>query len=190
MIQELINEHNKMINRLDTQLISQIQLVIDFTLMALRQNGSVYLIGNGGSAADCQHLAAELVGRFRINRGALSAHALTTDTSIMTALGNDYGYEEVFARQIKGFVHKSDIVYAFSTSGDSKNIVRGVQAAREIGAIIIGFTGKTGGMMNEFCDVCIQVPTTNTARIQEAHIMIGHIICEIVEKSYFEEPVC
>lgn len=157
----------------------------DIIVKAFKNNHRVYLIGNGGSAADAQHIAGELIGRFKMNRRPLPAVALTTDTSVITALANDFGYDTCFTRQIEALVAPGDIVIAFSTSGNSKGILHAVQAAKDIGAVTIGFTGKDGGLLKDAVDVCLRAPSSNTPRIQECHITIGHIICSIVEKELF-----
>lgn len=150
---------------------------------AFSKGGTVYLFGNGGSAADAQHVAAEFVGRFARERRALPAEALTTNTSILTAIGNDYNFDEVFSRQVKAKVRPIDIVVGISTSGKSGNVINGLKAAKEIGAKTIGFTGAEPGLMREFSDMCLCVPSKSTPRIQESHIMVWHIISEIVERS-------
>src|SRR3990167_167151 len=152
---------------------------------AFKNNHRVYLIGNGGSAADAQHIAGELIGRFKKNRRPLPAVALTTDTSVMTALANDYGYDTCFARQVEALADRGDIILVFSTSGNSKSIVDAVKVARNRGAITIGFTGKDGGLLDNAADICLKIPSTNTPRIQECHITVGHIVCSIVEKELF-----
>jgi D-sedoheptulose 7-phosphate isomerase len=153
---------------------------------AFKNNHRVYLIGNGGSAADAQHIAGELLGRFKKNRRPLPAVALTTDTSVMTALANDFGYDTCFARQVEALACPGDILIAFSTSGNSKGILNAVQIARNIGTLTIGFTGRDGGILKNAVDICLNVPSDNTPRIQECHITVGHIICSIVEKELFE----
>lgn len=155
-------------------------------ITAFKNGHRLYLIGNGGSAADAQHIAGELVGRFKVNRRPLPAIALTTDTSVITALANDFGYDTCFARQIEALTNPGDVVLALSTSGNSKNILNAVQIAKDCGAITIGFTGKDGGLLKEAVDVCLRIPSTNTPRIQECHITIGHILCSLVEKELFE----
>jgi D-sedoheptulose 7-phosphate isomerase len=160
-----------------------IMRITEQTIKALKQNKTVYLFGNGGSAADAQHLATELACRMLINRPALPAIALTTNTSLLTAIANDYSSDEIFARQVMGLVKKGDIVIALSTSGNSANILSGVKAARKCGAYIIGFTGETGGRLKNMVDICFCAPSNVTARIQECHITAGHIICELVEKA-------
>lgn len=147
------------------------------------KGGIVYLFGNGGSAADAQHVAAEFVGRFARERRALPAEALTTNTSILTAIGNDYDFGEVFSRQVKAKARPIDIVVGISTSGKSKNVINGLKSAKEIGVKTIGFTGAEPGLMREFSDMCLCVPSKSTPRIQESHIMVWHIISEIVERS-------
>ena len=149
---------------------------------ALLQGQRIYLCGNGGSAADAQHIAAELIGRFVNDRRALPAIALTTDTSALTAIGNDYGYDEVFSRQVEGLCRKGDVLIAISTSGNSDNVLRAVDAARRTGTSVIGLSGKSGGALDALCDVSLVVPSDVTARIQEMHIVIGHLICALVEE--------
>jgi D-sedoheptulose 7-phosphate isomerase len=151
--------------------------------LRLRDGGTVFFMGNGGSAADSQHLAAELVGRFKIERSALPAVALTTDTSILTAVGNDYGFEQVFARQVEALCGEQDVVVGLSTSGNSPNVLLALEAAGSLGVYRIGLTGRGGGKMAERCDQCIAVASTDTARIQEAHILIGHVFCDLIETS-------
>lgn len=148
---------------------------------ALRSGGTVLFCGNGGSAADSQHLAAELMGRFARDRAPMSALALTVDTSALTAIGNDYGYDEVFARQLRGIGRPGDVLIGLSTSGNSANVVAALEAARERGIVTIGLTGAGGGKMRTLCDICLCVPSNSTARIQEMHIAVGHMICQIVE---------
>jgi len=150
---------------------------------ALRQGRKIVLFGNGGSAADAQHIAAELVGRFKANRPPLRALALTTNSSILTAVGNDFAFEEIFSRQISSEVQEGDIVIGISTSGRSKNVLNAIREARRIGAKTIGLTGSAGGQLASLCDHCILVPSDDTQRIQESHIMIGHILCELIESA-------
>jgi D-sedoheptulose 7-phosphate isomerase len=150
---------------------------------ALRQGGMVAFCGNGGSAADCQHLAGELVGRFRRERPAWRALALTTDTSILTAIGNDYGYEQVFARQVEAHMRRGDVLVAFSTSGNARNCVLGAEAARAQGVKTVALTGGDGGALRPVVDLCLCVASEDTPRVQEVHIAIGHIICDLVERA-------
>ncbi len=148
----------------------------------LKQGGKLLFMGNGGSASDSQHLAAEFVGRYEKERRALPAIALTTDTSILTALGNDYGFEKIFERQIEALGKKGDVLFAISTSGNSKNVLRAMQKAKELGLYTIGFTGGTGGELASSADLALVIPSKKTSRIQECHIMIGHILCECVDE--------
>lgn len=145
----------------------------------------ILIAGNGGSAADAQHFAGEMVSRFNFDRPPLSAIALTTDTSILTAIGNDYGYDKIFSRQIQAHGHSGDIFFAISTSGNSKNILEAISVCKEIGIHVIGLSGLSGGKMKELCEYCICVPSTLTPRIQECHITIEHAICNFVERSLF-----
>ncbi len=147
----------------------------------------VLLAGNGGSAADSQHLAAELVGRFAFERPSLPSVALTTDTSILTAIGNDYGYEHIFSRQINALGVKGDMFIAISTSGNSKNITEALKACKEKGIFTIGMTGSSGGAAKELCDICLCMPSDITQKIQEAHILVGHTICAYVEETIFPD---
>jgi D-sedoheptulose 7-phosphate isomerase len=151
----------------------------------LKAGRRIYLFGNGGSAADAQHIAAELEARFLRERKALPALALTTNTSTLTAVGNDYGYERVFARQVEAYVRKGDAVIAISTSGNSPNVLAGVKAAAKAGAFAIGFTNEKGGKLKGAVDLCLQVPSTDTQRVQEGHLATGHIVCGIVEEILF-----
>ena len=152
---------------------------------ALAAGGKVLLAGNGGSAADAQHIAGELVGRLNYDRPPVAAIALTTDSSVMTAIANDYSYAEVFARQIRGLGRADDILIAISTSGHSENILRAIGTARELGLFVIGLTGETGGDMTGCCDLCLRVPSTVTSLIQQVHIIAAHVICGIVEERLF-----
>lgn len=152
-----------------------------------KAGGKVLLIGNGGSAADAQHIATELVGRFKMERAGLPAIALTTDTSLLTALANDYGYENVFSRQLESLASDRDVLIAISTSGNSLNILKAVQAAKSKKIKTIGLTGRSSGILKNLADITIKVPSDNIARIQEAHITVGHIICELVENELFNE---
>ena len=153
---------------------------------ALQGGGAVFFCGNGGSAADAQHLATELVGRYLKDRPALRAIALTVDTSALTAIANDYGFDHVFARQLRGLARTGDVLVALSTSGHSINVVAAIDAARDLGVTTIGLTGADGGRMVEACDLCIRVPSTKTPRIQEMHIAVGHMVCELVERRFVD----
>lgn len=151
---------------------------------ALAGGHKILFCGNGGSAADSQHLAAEIVGRFQKERPSLPALALTVDTSVLTAVANDYGYDTVFSRQVEGLGNDGDVLVGISTSGNSKNVIAAIEAARKKQMKVIGFTGMGGGKMADLCDVCLAVPSKVTARTQEMHIMMGHILCEIAEEAY------
>ena len=167
-------------------IVGAAQIIID----AYRRGGKVLLIGNGGSAADAQHIAGELVGRFKLERKALPAMALTTNTSILTALGNDYHYDIVFARKVEAFANNSaDVLIAISTSGNSPNILRAVEVAKSRNISVIGFLGKGGGKLKTMVDLALIVPSDDTQRIQETHITIGHIICDLVEQTLFREKI-
>ena len=161
-----------------------IQLMAERCKEALKSGNKVLFCGNGGSAADAQHLAAELIGRFQKERRSLASVALTTDTSILTAVANDYGYDEVFARQVEGLGRSGDVLIGISTSGNSANVVKAALKARDTGMHTIAFTGEGGGKLKDICDITFAVPSKVTARIQEMHTMVGHIICELVEEEY------
>jgi len=147
----------------------------------IKNGGKILIMGNGGSAADSQHIAAEIVGRFKKERKGMPAIALTTDTSILTSVGNDYGYDYIFARQIEALCRPEDLVIGITTSGNSTNVVSAMQAAKEIGATTVGLTGGSGGKLTAICDFNLIMPSNVTARIQEAHIFVGHCLCEILE---------
>jgi D-sedoheptulose 7-phosphate isomerase len=155
---------------------------VDIICRALAAGGQLLIAGNGGSAADAQHIAAELTGRFRLERRPLRALALHANTSALTAIGNDYGYEHVFARELSAHARSGDVLLAISTSGNSQNILRAIEAARAQGITVIGLTGASGGKMRTVCDLCLCVQSATTARIQEMHITIAHAICELVEE--------
>ena len=165
--------------------LKKIEEVSGAITKALKRGRKVVLFGNGGSAADAQHIACELAGKFTKERRGLSAIALTTNTSALTAIANDYGYAEVFSRQVDGIVNRGDVAIGISTSGESINVVKGLEAAKRKGALAVGLTGAKGGKLSGVADVCIRVPSRDTARIQEAHITIGHIICQLVEEALF-----
>ena len=154
----------------------------------MRSGNKVMLAGNGGSAADAQHIAGEFVSRFAFDRPGLPSIALTTDTSILTAIGNDYGYERLFARQIQAHSKAGDVFIAYSTSGNSPNIVAALKEAQDLGVVTIGLTGNRGGAMVELCDHVFEVPSNDTPKIQEVHALIGHILCGVVENELFEPP--
>ncbi|MDX8376496.1 MAG: SIS domain-containing protein [Mariprofundales bacterium] len=165
----------------NVSLLEQVDKAAKLCITALREGGRIIFAGNGGSAADAQHLAAELVGKFYHDRMALSSIALNTDTSMLTAISNDYGFEHIFERQLEANARDSDIFIALSTSGNSKNLLRALNYCRTHGIITIGMTGKGGGDMASLCDVLLAVPSTNTPRIQEAHTVLGHALCATIE---------
>ena len=171
----------------DEELLRRIEQVAEVITRALKDGGRVYFCGNGGSAADAQHLAAEFSGRFYKDRKALPAEALHCNTSYLTAVANDYSYDMIYARLIEGIGNKGDVLVGLSTSGNSGNIVKAFETAHQQELITVGFTGMTGGLMKELSDYLFNVPSTDTPRIQESHIMVGHIICELVEENYFSE---
>jgi D-sedoheptulose 7-phosphate isomerase len=171
----------------DAALLHVIQRVAEECMKAYRRGNRVLLAGNGGSAADAQHIAAEFVSRYAFDRPGLAAIALTTDTSMLTAIGNDYGYEHIFRRQLEANGRQGDVFIGISTSGNSPNVLAALQRARELGIVAVGLTGEGGVKMESCCDYCIKVPSLSTPRIQESHIMLGHIICGIVEAELFDE---
>jgi D-sedoheptulose 7-phosphate isomerase len=166
-------------------LLKAIAASVDVIVHAFRNGNRVYFCGNGGSAADAQHLAAEFSGRFYTNRKALPAEALHCNTSYLTAVANDYGFDEIYSRLIDGIGETGDVLVGLSTSGTSANITKAFETAKKKGMITIGFTGKSGGSMKPLCDHLVNIPSTDTPRIQESHIMVGHIICQLVEEIYF-----
>ncbi len=182
IIQQRVVEHIALAQRLtQSKLLEQIATVAVVIKKALAQGHKVMFCGNGGSAADSQHLAAEFVGRFQKERRGLSAIALTVDTSILTAVGNDYGYDHVFERQIEALGNTGDVLIGISTSGNSGNVVAAVELAKTMGIYCVGMTAAGGGKLAQLCDECLVVPDKVTARAQEMHILIGHILCELVD---------
>ena len=177
MLQETVQVQQALFGQID--LIQQIAATIT---SALRGGHKILLCGNGGSAADAQHVAAELLGRFARERAAWPALALTTNSSVLTAVANDYDFERVFARQVEGLAVAGDVVVGISTSGTSPNVIRALETARAKGCITIGFTGETGGQLQDVSDLCFRAPSTQTPHIQEAHIVVWHIVCELVER--------
>ncbi len=171
----------------NSELLQTIQEVALIMMDTFRKNHFVWFCGNGGSAADAQHIAAELSGRYYFDRPPLPAEALHVNTSYTTAVANDYGYDEVYARLIKGFGKKGDILFGISTSGNSKNVVNAFKAAKEQGLILIALTGEKSSQLEELSNYCIKVPSQDTPRIQESHIMIGHILCDLIESTLFNK---
>ncbi len=186
-ISSIINESIKVKQTLlgDINLIAQIDTVVKVITTAFQNGNSVYFAGNGGSAADAQHLAAEFSGRFYKDRKALPSEALHCNTSYLTAVANDYSYEDIYARLIEGITKPGDVLVGISTSGNSGNIVKAFEMAKTKQVVTIGFTGDKGGKMKEISDYLINVPSNDTPRIQESHILVGHIICELVESNIF-----
>ena len=182
-IRESIQVKQALLDREKQTIVSVGQLLVD----AYRKQATVFLFGNGGSAGDAQHIAAELVGRFTMERRALPAVALTTNTSTLTALGNDYSYDIVFSRQLEAFGRPGDIAIGISTSGNSGNVLAGLETAKRLGMVTVGMTGETGGRIRDITEHCICVPSRDTARIQESHITVGHILCEMIEAELFSE---
>ena len=183
-IVELISCHKKMVDQLEKNSVEIIAKIADMITESLRQGGCVYICGNGGSAADAQHIAGEFVGRFRRERKALPAVALTTDTSVLTAIGNDYSYEDIFTRQVEALVNAGDILWAFSTSGSSANVVAAAKLAREKQAKVLAFTGKTDSQLEQIADICLCADAETTAASQEMHQLAYHIICDLVEQNF------
>jgi D-sedoheptulose 7-phosphate isomerase len=173
-------QHQEVMAKL-ADLIPAISKVADEMRACIARGGKILLMGNGGSAADSQHIAAEIVGRYKKERRGLPAIALTTDTSILTSVGNDYGYDYIFARQVEALCSPQDLVIGLTTSGNSANVVRAIETAREIGAVTVGMTGGTGGKLAALCDFNLIMPSSDTPRIQEAHIFIGHSLCDLLE---------
>jgi D-sedoheptulose 7-phosphate isomerase len=183
IIAESVAVKNKLLT--DKNLIKSIEDITQLIVKTFKNGNRIYFCGNGGSAADAQHLAAEFSGRFYTDRVALPAEALHCNTSYLTAVANDYSFEMVYSRLIKGIANKGDVLVGLSTSGNSGNILKAFETAREKGVITIGFTGQTGGKLKNWSDFLINVPSQDTPRIQEAHILLGHIICQLVEEQYF-----
>ncbi len=186
LIETSLNESINIRSELLSNSVETISQIADLSVNALRSGHSLYLMGNGGSAADAQHISGELVGRFKKDRKPLPALALTTDTSVLTAIANDYGYDLCFERQIEAFVKSGDVVFGLSTSGNSVNIINAAILAGKKGANTIAFTGRDGGRLKDIVDICLKIPSSDTAHIQECHMTVGHIICSIIEKELFE----
>ena len=161
-----------------------LEIATNFCIDSLKNGGKILIFGNGGSAADAQHIAAELVGRYKVERKGLPAIALTTDTSALTSTGNDYGYDHVFDRQVEALANEGDVAIGISTGGSSVNVINALSLAKETGCITIGFSGRDGGEMNTLCDVNLVVPAEDTPRIQEMHIVIGHTICHLIDQTF------
>lgn len=185
---EGLEEHLRVVKQLEVafELLSVVAIRM---CHALHRGHTVFWCGNGGSAADCQHLAAELVGRFRRERKGLASIALTTDSSILTSIGNDYGYDHVFARQVEALCRPGDLLVGISTSGNSSNVCSAISRAREIGTYTFAMTGRGGGHLATLADICLQVQSSDTARIQESHILMGHLLCDLIETQIDEAGI-
>ena len=184
-ISSSVENYNNILNDQDLQ--ANIKKIIMLTVNALKDDKKILFCGNGGSASDAQHIAAELSGRFYVNRPPLYAEALHVNSSYITAVANDFGYDETYARMLEACGRQGDVLFGISTSGNSNNVVKALNKANEIGLKTIGLTGSHGGDMNSICDIMIKVPSDDTPRIQEAHILIGHIICQIIEEEMFPD---
>jgi len=184
-IRRQLEESARVKTAFSAELVARIDQLVQKTASAIRNGGKLVLFGNGGSAADAQHLAAELVVRLNADRPGIPAIALTTNTSILTGAANDYGFERIFARQIESLVTAQDVLVALSTSGNSTNVVHGVEAGKKRGAFVAAMTGETGGALSTRVDLLLNVPSRDAQRIQEAHITVGHILCGLVEKALF-----
>lgn len=180
LLRKALSDHQNVMQQLDA-LLPQIDTVGQVMRACLQRGNKILLMGNGGSAADSQHIAAEIVGRYKRERRGLPAIALTTDTSILTAVGNDYGFEFVFSRQVEALCDAQDVVVGISTSGNSANVVKAIEVAKEAGAITVLLSGHTGGKLAAMCDYSLIMPGTETARIQEAHLFVAHSLCEIMD---------
>jgi len=180
IIKSELNLHSEVFSKMET-LSSSIESIAKLAIDSIKSNGKIIIFGNGGSAADAQHIAAELVGRYKVSRKGLSALALTTDTSALTAISNDFGYENVFKRQLEALLNKNDLVIGISTSGNSHNVLNALDYAKSIHAKVVGFSGAHGGKMNEICDINLVIPSDDTPRIQEMHIFVGHTLCHLID---------
>ena len=181
-ILNIIDSHRTLVDDFEKNHVDTLLQCADAIASCIQKGGCIYICGNGGSAADAQHIAGELVGRFQSNRKAFAAVALTTDTSVMTAVANDFAYEEVFARQVEALLGQRDLLWAFSTSGASANVLKAVDCARQKGAVIVSFTGRTASPLESQSDICLCAPSESTARSQEIHQLAYHIICGLVEQ--------
>lgn len=184
VILEEFNNHIKTTKKSMETLSKDIEYATEICIATLKLKGKIILFGNGGSASDSQHIAAELVGRYKTDRAGIPAIALTTDTSVLTSLSNDFGYEYVFERQIQALANKNDVIIGISTSGTSKNVIKALSSAKNLGCKIVGLSGNNGGEMNNICDINIVIPSDDTARVQEMHILIGHTLCHLIEQEF------
>ena len=182
-IKSSVENYTRVLN--DKNLQANIEKIVEFSVKAFKDDKKILFCGNGGSASDAQHIAAELSGRFYTNRPPLYAEALHVNSSYMTAVANDFGYDETYARMLEACGREGDILVGISTSGNSLNVVKALKKANELGLTTVGFTGSKGGDMNSICDIMIKVPSDDTPRIQEVHILVGHIICQLIEEEMF-----
>ena len=189
IIKHEFSEHTKVSIETIKSIGKPIEIASNLCIDCLNQGNKILIFGNGGSAADAQHIAAEFVNKFCIQRPALAAIALTTDTSILTSIANDESYDAVFSRQVEALAKPGDVVIGISTSGHSENVIRGLQAAKSAGARVVGLSGRDGGAMNDVAELNIVVPHDETCRIQEVHILIGHILCDLVDAEMYGRPV-
>lgn len=183
-VDRAIADHERVLASVRDRLVPEIRNVARHLIDCINNGNTIFWCGNGGSAADAQHIAAELVGRFERDRRAIASIALTTDTSILTSVGNDYGFDSIFQRQVEALVRPGDVLVGLSTSGNSQNVLRAVEQANSQGAITIGLLGRDGGKLKGVCRLALIVPAQNTARIQEMHGLIGHILCDLIEREY------
>lgn len=185
LIAAQLQEHQAVIRRIETELAGQIARIAVRLVETLKIGNKLLIMGNGGSAADAQHFAAEIVGRFKMERPGLPAIALSTDTSIITAIGNDYGFERIFSRQLEALAAPGDALIGISTSGNSPNILKALETGRQAGCSTIGLLGRDGGTIKDICDLALIIPCDDTPRIQEGHITVIHILCDLIEQSLF-----
>ena len=184
LILKTINEHKKAIENFEKNSLSAVNKITQIIINCLKQSGTVYLCGNGGSAADCQHIAGEFVGRFRAERNPLPAVAFSTDTSVITCIGNDYSFEDIFVRQAEALMKKDDILWAFSTSGSSANVIKAAKKAKEKNAKVVAFTGKADSELEKVSDVCLCAVNPYTSTSQEVHMLAYHIICDLIDVEF------
>jgi D-sedoheptulose 7-phosphate isomerase len=184
LILKTINEHKKAIENFENNSISIVKGITQMIIGCLKRSGTVYLCGNGGSAADCQHIAGEFVGRFRAERNPLPAVAFSTDTSVITCIGNDYSFKDIFVRQAEALVKKEDILWTFSTSGSSGNVIKAAEKAKEKNAKVIAFTGKADSELEKISDICLCAVNQYTSTSQEVHILAYHIICDLIDTEF------
>jgi D-sedoheptulose 7-phosphate isomerase len=187
VVRDHLNALSELVGAVTESMSGDIEEMAEETMSVLRQGGRIFFCGNGGSAADAQHLAAEYVVRFQRERAPLPALALTTDSAVVTAGGNDYGFDTIFARQVEAFARSGDLLFLHSTSGDSENLLRAAEVARDLGVRTVALLAKGGGRLKDAVDRALVVPTRSTARAQELHLTIGHIVCDLVDRAFAEE---